>query len=146
MEKTHDYIRPTLRGGRCRMRIYHDGDELPVVVCTELPDNEGMSITNAAEQIAAEVLVDYPDLFDPFSPGIIPGTEYDKPFVWIEHYTDGAKGTPSDPATFDLVEFAHYEPRDVLRAGQWAKEIGEPSWSALDRARVEALIGEGVEG
>jgi hypothetical protein len=53
MEKTHDYIRPTARGGRCRMRIYQDGDELPVVVCTELPDNEGMSITNAAGQIAA---------------------------------------------------------------------------------------------
>jgi hypothetical protein len=31
------------------------------------------------------VLVDYPDLFDPFSLGNIPGIEYEKPFVWIEH-------------------------------------------------------------
>jgi hypothetical protein len=145
MEKTHDYIRPTLRGGRCRMRIYQDGDELPVVVCTELSDNEGISITNAAEQIAAEVLVNHPVVFA-IALSSTPGIEYDKPFIWIEHYQDGARGTPDDPATFDLVGFAHYEPRDVLRAGQWAKEIGEPSWSAVDRASIESLIGEEVEG
>jgi hypothetical protein len=144
MEKTHDYIRPTVRGGRCRMRIYQDGDVLPVVVCTELPSKlEGMSITNAAEQIAAEVLVNHPDVFA-IALSSTPGIEYDKPFIWIEHYQDGGRGTPSDPATFDLVEFAHYEPREVLRAGQWAKEIGEPSWSAVDRASVESLIGEEV--
>ena len=50
------------------MRIYQDGDDLPVVVCTELPDNEGMSITNAAEQIAAEVLGNHPDVFAIASP------------------------------------------------------------------------------
>ena len=144
MEKTHDYIRPTLRGGRCRMRIYQDGDELPVVLCTELPDNPGMSITNAAEQIAAEVLASHPDVFDPFSLGDIPGIEYDKPFIWLEHYVDGARGTPQDRASFDLVEFAHYQVRNVMRAGEWRKEIGEPSWSALDRATVEALVGSPV--
>lgn len=125
-----DYIHPAPRGGRCRVRIYEASSragELPVVVCTEPPDNEGMSITNAAEQIAAEVLQDHPDVFDPFSLGSIPGIEYDKPFVWIEHYLDGAGGTPSDPATFDLVEFSHYEPREVLRSGEWRKELGEPS-------------------
>jgi hypothetical protein len=120
--------------------------ELPVVLCTELRDNEGMSITNAAEQIAAEVLANHPDVFDPFSLVSIGGLSYDKPFVWIEHCLDGARGTPSeaDPPTFDLVEFSHYEPRGVLRAGEWRKEIGEPSWKALDRASVEALIGEEV--
>jgi hypothetical protein len=41
-----------------------------------------------------------------------------------------------------LRTFASYEPREVLRAGEWRKEIGEPSWSALDRPTVEALIGE----
>jgi hypothetical protein len=43
------------------------------------------------------------------------------------------------------VEFSHYEPRVVLRAGEWRKEIGEPSWSALDRATVETLIGESLD-
>jgi hypothetical protein len=139
-----DYIHPTPRGGRCRVRIYEEGGEIPVVLCTELPDNEGTSVTNAAEQIAAEVLANHPDVFDPFGIGNIPGIEYDKPFIWIEHCEDGARGTPQDRATFDLVEFSHYEPRAVLRPDGWRKEIGEPSWSALDRASVEALIGEAV--
>ena len=61
-----DYVHPTPRGGRCRIRIYEEAGELPVVLCTELPDNEGTSITNAAEQIAAEVLANHPGVFDPF--------------------------------------------------------------------------------
>jgi hypothetical protein len=139
-----DYVHPTPRGGRCRIRIYEEAGELPVVLCTELPDNEGTSITNAAEQIAAEVLANHPGVFDPFGRVSLGGLSYDKPFVWIEHYLDGARGTPQDPATFDLVEFSHYEPRGVLRAGEWRKEIGQPSWSALDRATVEALVGQAV--
>jgi hypothetical protein len=129
-----DYIHPTPHKGRCRVRIYRP--DLPeegsaardeaVVICTELKDNAGMSITNAAEQIAGEVLASHPDVFDPFSLGSIPGIEYDKPFVWIEHYLDGARSTPDDPATFDLVEFSHYEPKEVLRSGKWRKEIGGP--------------------
>jgi hypothetical protein len=39
------------------VRIFLPEDELdlPVVVCTESHSNEGQSITNAAERIAAEV-------------------------------------------------------------------------------------------
>jgi hypothetical protein len=141
LELTHDYIHPTPHGGRCRVRIFEDRTELPVIVCTELTDNPGMSITNTAEQIAAEVLENHPHVFDPFALASIAGLSYDKPFVWVEHYEAGARGTPSDPATFDLVEFSHYEVRGELRAGQWAKEIGSPSWKPLNRASVEALIG-----
>ena len=118
---------------------------MPVIVCTELTDNPGQSITNAAEQIAAEVLENNPHVFDPFALASIAGLSYDKPFVWIEHYEDGARGTSSDPATFDLVEFSHYEVRGELRAGQWAKEIGTPSRKPLDRASVEALVGSPVD-
>ena len=141
LELTHDYIHPTPHGGRCRVRIFEDTTELPVIVGAELTDNPGMSITNAAEQIAAEVLENHPHVFDPFALASIAGLSYDKPFVWIEHYEDGARGTPRDGATFDLVEFSHYEPRGVLKAGQWAKEIGSPSWRPLNRGSVEALIG-----
>src|SRR5687767_14150139 len=106
MELTHDYTHPTPHGGRCRIRIYDATTVVPVIVCTELTDNPGESITNAAEQIAAEVLENHPHVFDPFALASIGGLSYDKPFVWIEHYEDGARGTPSDPATFDLVEFS----------------------------------------
>jgi hypothetical protein len=141
LELTHDYIHPHPHGGRCRVRIFEDTTLMPVIVCTELTDNPGQSITNAAKQIAAEVLENHPHVFDPFALVSIAGLSYDKPFVWIEHYEDGARGTPSDPATFDLVEFSHYEVRGELRAGQWAKEIGSPSRRRLNRGSVEALIG-----
>jgi hypothetical protein len=63
-----DYARPTPTGGRARVRIYlTNAFELPVVRCTEPADNPGMSITNAAAQIAAKVLENHPDVFDPFS-------------------------------------------------------------------------------
>lgn len=138
-----DYTAPTPHGGRCRVRIWESGDDLPVLICTEPKDNEGTSITNAAEQIAAWVLANHPDVF---AIGLTsrPGTESGKPFVWIEHYEDGARGTPEDPSTFDLVEFSHYEPRDVRRPEGWVKVIGEPSWQPLDRATVQALVGEEI--
>jgi hypothetical protein len=116
-----------------------------VFVCTEPPDNRGMSITNAAEILAALVLERHPDVFDPFTVAQLPGISYDAPFIWIEHYEDGARGTPQDRATFDLVEFSHYEARDVRGGGVWHKAIGEPSWSPLDRGSVEALIGGPLE-
>jgi hypothetical protein len=42
-----DYIHPTPRDGRCRIRIYLPEDErdAPVVICSELPNNEGSSVT-----------------------------------------------------------------------------------------------------
>jgi hypothetical protein len=59
-----DYIHPTPHKGRCRVRIYRP--DLPeegsaardeaVVICSELKDNPGMSITNASERNAGEVI------------------------------------------------------------------------------------------
>jgi hypothetical protein len=61
-----DYTHPTPHKGRCRVRIYRP--DLPeakpgsaardeaVVICTEPKDNPGVSITNAAERIAGEVI------------------------------------------------------------------------------------------
>jgi predicted acyl esterase len=58
MHLVSDYIHPTPRGGRCRIRIYRPEEEgdAPVVICSELPTNEGSSVTYSARQIAAEVI------------------------------------------------------------------------------------------
>ena len=80
----HDYIHPTPHGGHCRVRIYDATTVVPVIVCTELTDNPGQSITKAAKQIAAEVLENHPHLFDPFALVSIAGLSYDKPFLWVE--------------------------------------------------------------
>ena len=133
MHLVSDYIHPAPRGGRCRVRIFEPDDERDsfVVVLTEPPDNPGMSVTNAAEEIAAAVVL----------ANALPTSRT----FFIEHYEDGARGTPSDPATFDLLAFSADDPEPVLRAGEWRIELGEPSWQALDRATVEALIGGPLE-
>jgi len=53
-----DYIHPTPRGGRCRLRLYLPKEEraAAVVICSEVPNNEGSSVTYSAHQIAAEVI------------------------------------------------------------------------------------------
>ena len=55
MHLASDYIHPTPRGGRCRIRIYlpEEEQDAPIVICSELPNNPGGSITNSAEVIAA---------------------------------------------------------------------------------------------
>jgi hypothetical protein len=72
MHLAHDYIHPTPRGGRCRIRIYLPEEEVdaPVVICSELSSNEGASVTSAAEQLTAEV---------------IRYNHLRTPFIWIEH-------------------------------------------------------------
>ena len=129
-----DYIHPTPQRGRCRVRIYRPDlteegsgarDEA-VVICTELRDNPGQSVTNAAERIAGEVISFH---------------RLPTPLVWVEHYEDGARGTPEDPHTFDLVTFESYEVEDLgAYMGEKRQRIGEPSWQPLDRATVETLI------
>lgn len=102
-----------------------------MVICTELTDNPGMSITNSAERIAGEV---------------ISAHKLPVPLVWIEHYEDGTRGTSEDPHTFDLLVFESYEVEDLGHyAGEERKRIGAPSWKALDRASVEALVGGTVQ-
>ncbi len=51
MHLATDYIHPTPRDGRCRVRVWLPEDErdAPVVVCSELPADEGASVTNVAE-------------------------------------------------------------------------------------------------
>lgn len=132
MNLVHDYIAPTPAGGRCRIRLYipEEPEDSPVVLCTEPAEGTGgMSITNSAEVIAAKVLE---------------ANRLDAPILWIEHYEDGARGTEEDPHTFDLVIFSNYVPMEFVSAAGWDRRLGRPSWKALDRATVEALIGSSI--
>ena len=62
MHLASDYIHPYKSAGgrpaRCRVRIYlpEDMRDAPVVICSELPNNPGGSITNSAEVITAGVI------------------------------------------------------------------------------------------
>ena len=129
MHLAGDYIHPTPRDGKCRVRLYLPEDErdTPVVICSELPNNEGSSVTYSANQIAAEV-IRYQKLSAP---------------VWIEHYPKEA--TDGHSETFELVVFSSYEVKErAPYLGETRLTIGEPVWKTLDRESVEALVGREV--
>jgi hypothetical protein len=132
MHLATDYIHPTPKGGRCRVRLYvpEEEEDAPVVLCSEVPGNTGLSVTRAAEVIAGEVI------------SVISGY-VSKPPVWIEHYPP--ETTEGRSETFDLVLFSSLEVSEVLVEGRWRKEVGTPvAWKRLDRETVETLIGEAV--
>ena|SRR3712207_5941364 len=130
MHLATDYIHPTPRVGRCRVRVYLSAEEIdaPVLICSELPTNEGSSITYAAEQLAAEVIRYH---------------RLPAPVVWVEHHppitTDG------ETETFDLVDFSSYEVRERgPYLGETRMTVGEATWKRITRAMVELLVGAGV--
>jgi hypothetical protein len=135
LRRTHaplasDHIHPYKGAGggssHCRVRIYLPEDVLdaPVVVCSELPNNPGGSITNSAETIAA---------------GVIRANELPTPLVWIEHWPEGSTGGEE---TFELVVFSNYEVTErAPYLGETRAWIGDATWTRLDRATVEVLVG-----
>ena len=130
MRLVSDYIHPTPRHGRCRIRIYLPEEErdVPVVICSELPSNEGSSVTHSAHQIAAEVIRYH---------------KHGVPPVWVEHYPKEAPDGHSE--TFELVVFSSYEVKErAPYLGETRLTIGEPTWKSLDRKAVEALVEQEV--
>ncbi len=134
MRPTEDYIQ-AFRGpsgvcSACRVRIYQPDEEdeaigdAPVAIISELVANPGTSVTNAIEQLAAEII-------DAYDLGCVP--------IFIEHYPPEATGGGEE--TFDLVVFARHEVREVMSGGARRKELGSPIWKPLDRCSVEVLVG-----
>jgi hypothetical protein len=127
MHLATDYIHPTPRGGMCRVRVYlpSEDQDAPVVVCSELPANEGASITYAAEQLAAQVI-----RYHALTP----------PVVWIEHHPP--ETTDGSTETFDLVAFSSYEVKErALYLGETLLSVGEATWKRITRGMVESLVG-----
>lgn len=127
MHLASDYIHPTPRGGKCRVRIYlpEEDQDAPVVICSELPNNEGTSITYAAEQLAAEVIHSH---------------RLPTPLVWIEHWPK--ESTDGGEETFELVVFSSHEVEErAPYLGKTRARIGGATWKRLDRATVEVLVG-----
>jgi hypothetical protein len=124
---TSDYIHPTPRGGRCRIRIYlpEAEQDAPVVICSELPNNGGMSVTYAAEQLAAEVIRSH---------------RLPTPLVWIEHWPKEA--TDGGEESFELVVFSSYKVTErAPYLGETRSWVGDATWKTLDRTAVELLVG-----
>jgi len=125
VKKTHDYIHHYRGywsdGGRCRIRIYQEDDHYPVVICSQLPDNPNTSVTNMAEDLAAEV-IDEHDLHTPL--------------VWIEHYAEHE----GEIGEYSLVKFTSWKPRETCLGGVWRCRIGSPRWSPLRPENLKVLL------
>ena len=95
MKKSHDYVHYYRGywsdGGKCRIRIYQEDGHAPVVICSQLPDNENTSVTNMAEYLAAEVISEY---------------KLTAPLTWIKHYPEH-KGEIGE---YSLVRFSDWQP------------------------------------
>jgi hypothetical protein len=102
---------PHHRLARCRVRLYeHDGQQ--VVVATEIDGNPGMSVTNAAEDIATQLVTDY-------------GLDIER-LVWIEHYC-----YPDEDHKFDLVRFTWEDGK-----------ASDPQWRCITFEEAERLTGD----
>jgi hypothetical protein len=128
-----DYVHPfeSVSGIRscCRIRLYlpdHEQDA-PVVVCTELPENPGVPVTAAAENIAAAVIK----------------THWLKNPVWIEHHPE--ETTAAGVESFELVVYSDHKIREAVRSAGSRIEIGEPSWKPIDRRSLEIILGGSLD-
>ncbi len=128
MKKTHDYVHRYRGywsdGGRCRIRIYREEGRPPVVICSQLPDNDNTSVTNMAEYLAAEVIE---------KDGLA------TPLLWIEHYPEH-RGKHGE---YSLVTFSSWERREVCLGGMWRRQVGSPRWSPLNAEEVARSTGAG---
>ncbi len=134
MHLASSYVQPIRDGerGKCLIRIFvpekeNEARDSPVVLCTELEDNPGLSILHHTSRIAGELLRSHR--------GALPATP-----VWIEQVTATDEGEGEE---FYLTTFDSYELRETRAPymGEAPVEIGTPSRKPLNRASVETLVG-----
>ncbi len=130
MNQTHDYVYEYRGywsdGGRCRIRVYRGEGEPPVVVCSQLPENDNTSVTNMAEYLAAEVVEQH---------------DLPTPLVWVEHYPEHE----GQIGEWSLVRFSSWEVEEVCLGGVRRHRVGPPRWSRLSPEEAEGLMGAGRE-
>jgi hypothetical protein len=126
MKKTHDYILHHYRGywsdgGRCRIRIYQEDGHAPMVICSQLADNDNTSVTNMAEYLAAEIIEEH---------------SLPTPLTWIEHYPEHE----GEIGEYSLVTFFSWELTEVCLGGVWRYRVGSQRWSPLCPEEVDVVI------
>jgi hypothetical protein len=125
VKKTHDYVHRYrgywTDGGRCRIRIYQEEGRSPVVICSQLQDNDNTSVTNMAEYLVAEVIEEH---------------DLPTPLVWVEHYPEHE----GEIGEYSLVKFPDWEFMAVCLGGVWRNRVGSPAWSPLSSEEVDLLV------
>lgn len=111
----------------CQLEIWQQRNRIPVVLVTERLDNEGTSITNWAEHLAAQVCRDYE--IDPAQS------------VWLECYErDG-----DDEVVRELSPRTMRSDFDIVRFKRGpAEQLHSPRWRPFGLDRAEQLVGEAL--
>lgn len=113
------YTYPSNFGGaaKCDLEIIHSPGQTTLVICTELADNPGTSVTNAAERIATRLCHKDPTI-DP------------EGLIWVEHYPERSAGPGRPlPESWDMVTFTDRADRTFRR----------PAWRHSTAEEVQAL-------
>ena len=109
----HSFSKGQRKDAVCRLQIFGN-----VVIATEIPKNQGKSITNAipelVEAVAASFNLDRQQL------------------VWVEHYTPDSYKGRDRTEDFDLASFGSTDPEIT----------GPVSWQHSSKEAVEQLIGQ----
>lgn len=122
----YPYRPPHHHTAKCRVRLWQH-NERTIVLISELPDNPGMSVTKASEQIATSLVCDL---------ALDPAT-----VVWhpegSRHYPQegrvlARRSVPPFAESFDVITFA-WDRRN---------EASTPEWKRVSQAFFESLIGK----
>ena len=114
-DETFEYLGLPPFPSKCRLRAFEEAGKRTVVITTELPDNPGTSVTNAAALIAEQV---YQWLERP-----------ERGITLIEHYEkDGEEAYAEE--RFALVAFPQRE------GGHFA----DAAWRHIEKSDVEKMI------
>lgn len=134
-----DFTAPNGAVSWCRLRVYAvpHGIAFRFVLLASDPGDDvqdaGMSVTNAAEWIAAAALLRYLGQ---------PGSDLTPDWLYVEHYP--ARGREAreefEREHFDLVYFTG-APELRRHFGGWAVRLGSPTWRRLTEADVLTLLG-----
>lgn len=97
---------------KCDLEVIRGG-MTTLVICTELEDNPGTSVTNAAELIATR-LCQEDQTINP------------EGLIWVEHYPERSAGRWQKPfpETWDMVTFTYRDGR-TLRRPAWHHSTAE---------------------
>lgn len=129
------FWRPGVEKAFCWLRIFHDPEISHfVIIATELPENEGLSVTNGAERIMTLVAEQFPD---------INGDNY----VYIEHYIAGRVWEPQAHVAREWTEAftrQHFSPCDYS-VPFFRIRYDRPRPEFMTRAEVEAMIGQPLD-
>lgn len=114
LSSTFDAISQTV----CHVQIVQNKKET-IVITTELPINQGMSITNAAEFIVEKIVSEFH--LDPLK------TRF------IEHWGDDVNSLA--PNSYDTITFAWHD-----------KTAGSPKWKRVGSKEIEGILGRVIKG